>query len=224
MKSHHSRLQRQHGNTLTGLIIGLVIGLGIAVAVALLITKSSTPFTNKGMKSDKPDQPVAQLQDPNKPLYGNKDVTKEAAKEFVKDPNAPAKPAETAPVAATPTAVTAPPAPKVAEVKAESKPAPEKVAADKSEKSPDTAKGEMVDDKYIYFLQAGAFKDQADAESARAKLALVGFEAKVTEKNSDTGTMYRVRVGPFNNAESMNKTRSKLSDNGIDVAVVRTVK
>ena len=224
MKSHHSRLQRQHGNTLTGLIIGLVIGLGIAVAVALLITKSSTPFTNKGMKSDKPDQPVAQLQDPNKPLYGNKDVTKEAAKEFVKDPNAPAKPAETAPVAATPTAVNAPPAPKVAEVKAESKPAPEKVAVDKNEKSPDTAKGETVDDKYIYFLQAGAFKDQADAESARAKLALVGFEAKVTEKNSDTGTMYRVRVGPFNNAESMNKTRTKLSDNGVDVAVVRTVK
>ncbi|MFZ6689750.1 SPOR domain-containing protein [Undibacterium sp. SXout11W] len=223
MKSHHSRLQGQRGNTLTGLIIGLVIGLGIAVAVALLITKSSTPFTNKGMKSDKPDQPVTQLQDPNKPLYGNKETTKEAAKEFVKDPNAATKPAETAaaPVTAmpptpTPTAAVAP---KAAEIKAESKP-----IAEKNDKAADVVKNEANDDKYIYFLQAGAFKDQADAEGARAKLALIGFEAKVSEKNSDTGTMYRVRVGPFNNAESMNRTRTKLSDNGVDVAVVRTVK
>ena len=224
MKSHHSRLQGQRGNTLTGLIIGLVIGLGIAVAVALLITKSSTPFTNKGMKSDKPDQPVTQLQDPNKPLYGNKDVTKEAAKEFVKDPNAP-KPADTTTVpAVTPPVSTVAPAPKPAEAKTDTKPAAEKAVAEKNDKATDAAKNDASDDKYIYFLQAGAFKDQADAESARAKLALIGFEAKVSEKNSDTGTMYRVRVGPFNNAENMNRSRSKLSDNGVDVAVVRTVK
>ena len=227
MKSHSSRLQRQHGNTLTGLVIGLVIGLAIAVAVALLITKSSTPFTNKGMKSDKPDQPTTQLQDPNKPLYGNKDATKEAAKEFAKDPNAPQKAADnvTAAVAPAPASaqVVAPatPTPKAAEVKAETKPAQEKVATDKTA---DSTKSDVADEKYIYFLQAGAFKDQADAESARAKLALIGFEAKVTEKNSDTGTMYRVRVGPFNNAESMNRSRSTLSDNGVDGAVVRTVK
>ena len=224
---HYSRLPRQQGNTLTGLIIGLVIGLGIAVAVALLITKSSTPFTNKGIKTDKPDQPVTQLQDPNKPLYGNKDATKEAAKEFAKDSNAPVKTADPAPVPATATATpatVAPPAAKPVEAKADTKPATDKTAADKPEKSPDVAKTDAADDKYIYFLQAGAFKDQADAESARAKLALVGFEAKVSEKTSDTGTMYRVRVGPFNNAESMNKTRTKLSDNGVDVAVVRTVK
>ncbi|MFZ6849259.1 SPOR domain-containing protein [Undibacterium sp. RuRC25W] len=227
MKSHYSRLQRQHGNTLTGLIVGLVIGLAIAVAVALLITKSSTPFTNKGAKSDKSDQPVTQLQDPNKPLYGNKDATKEAAKEFAKDQSAPAKSADTVAVSPAPAPVQAiapvAQATKTAEVKAESKSAQEK-AADKSDKTADAAKSDAPDEKYIYFLQAGAFKDQADADSARAKLALIGFEAKVTEKNSDTGTMYRVRVGPFNNAESMNRTRSKLSDNGVDVAVVRTVK
>ncbi|MFZ6864622.1 SPOR domain-containing protein [Undibacterium sp. Ji67W] len=224
MKSHHSRLQGQRGNTLTGLIIGLVIGLGIAVAVALLITKSSTPFTNKGMKSDKPDQPVTQLQDPNKPLYGNKETTKEAAKEFAKDPTAPVKPAETVAVPAPAPATVTPPqtvavAPKASEIKADSK-----TALEKNDKAVEATKSDATDDKYIYFLQAGAFKDQADAEGARAKLALIGFEAKVSEKNSDTGTMYRVRVGPFNNAESMNRTRAKLSDNGVDVAVVRTVK
>ncbi|MBC3870797.1 SPOR domain-containing protein [Undibacterium oligocarboniphilum] len=203
MKTPSTTLQHQRGNTLTGIIIGLVIGLGIAVAVALLITKSSTPFTNKGGKSDKSDQPVTQLQDPNKPLYGNKDAVKEAAKDVAKAPETVTPANSAAPV-------------KTAEVKTESKPAADKLA--------DSAKADSADDKYIYFLQAGAFKEQADAESARARLALIGFEAKVSEKTSDTGTMYRVRIGPFSNIETMNRIRSKLSENSIDVAVVRTAK
>ncbi|MDO9192186.1 MAG: SPOR domain-containing protein, partial [Undibacterium sp.] len=67
-----------------GMVIGLVIGLGIAVAVALLITKSSTPFTNKSGKVDKTDAPVTQMQDPNKPLYGNKEAVKDGVKDFAK--------------------------------------------------------------------------------------------------------------------------------------------
>lgn len=213
-------LLRQRGNTLTGLIIGLVVGLAIAVAVALLITRSSTPFTNKGVK-DRPDQPLIQLQDPNKPLFGSKDAAKEANKEFAKEPGngqpaeAPAAPAPANSVNIPPPG-TAPVAARPVEPKPEVKPAANPGNA--------PAVTETTDDKYAYFLQAGAFKDQADAESARAKLALLGFEAKVTEKSSDTGTMFRVRVGPYPNAETMNKMRSRLSDNGVDVAVVRIVK
>jgi cell division protein FtsN len=33
-----------------------------------------------------------------------------------------------------------------------------------------------------------------------------------------------VRVGPFNELEPMNKVRGKLSDNGVDAAVVRISK
>ena len=228
MKAHQSRLQRQQGSTLTGMIIGLVIGLSIAIAVAMLITKSSTPFTNKGGKSDKADLPLTQLQDPNKPLYSNRDAAKDAAKDFVKDGNADNKAADKAatgdaPAVAAP-AVTVAPA-KPAEAKQDIKVVIDKAMADKSgDKPADAAKTDGTDDKYIYFLQAGAFKEQADAESAKAKLALIGFEAKVTEKRSDTGTMYRVRIGPFNQVETMNRMRSKLSENSVDVAVVRTVK
>ena len=66
--------------------------------------------------------------------------------------------------------------------------------------------------------------EQADAENIKAKLALLGFEARVTERLSDSGTLYRVRVGPFGQIETMNRTREKLSDNGVDVAVVRSPK
>lgn len=209
MKAHQIRLHRQLGNTLTGLIIGLIIGLGIAVAVAMLITKSSTPFTNKGVRSA--DLPLTQLQDPNKPLYSNKDAAKDAAKELSKEQSAAAKAPETAP----PEAVTKP-----TEVKPEIKASVEKPV----QKTVEAGKADSPDDKYIYFLQAGAFKEQSDAESARAKLALIGFEARVSEKTSDTGSVYRVRIGPFSQVEAMNRMRAKLSENGVDVAIVRTVK
>lgn len=213
MNFHQTSLSRQHGGTLMGMIIGLVVGLGIAVAVALLITKSSTPFTNKNAKSDKVDVPVTQMQDPNKPLYGGKD----AAKDFVRAVDS-SKPAESVN--------------KNSEVKSEAKVAvapaekPAEKNADKAEaKATDTTpKAEVAEDKYIYFLQAGAFRDQADAESARAKLALIGFETRISEKASDNGTLYRVRIGPFNQLETMNRMRSKLSENSVDVAVVRTAK
>jgi len=77
------------------------------------------------------------------------------------------------------------------------------------------------DDKWIYYLQAGAFRGRPDAESMKAKLALLGFEATVSERQADTGALYRVRIGPFNQMETMNRVRDKLSDNGVDVAVVR---
>ena len=57
-----------------------------------------------------------------------------------------------------------------------------------------------------------------------AKLALLGFEARISERPSDNGTLYRVRVGPFGQLDTMNRMRGKLTDNGVDVAVVRTPK
>ena len=86
------------------------------------------------------------------------------------------------------------------------------------------AKPDNADDKWTYFLQAGAFRDQADAENSKAKLALAGFEASISDKGSDANGLYRVRIGPFNQLEAMNRVRGKLSDNGIDVAVVRVAK
>lgn len=193
----------QQGGTLLGIIIGLVIGLSIAIAVALLITKSSTPFTNKGAKPA--DTPVTQITDPNKPLYGNKDAVKEAAKEVAQAAAQPRVAPEVPVDGATPAAAGTPAA-----------------AADKPADAGKAAPAQ--DDKFIYFLQAGAFRSHADAESARAKLALSGFEAQITETTSDTGTIYRVRLGPYAQADLMNRTKTKLSENGVDVAVIRTPK
>ena len=80
------------------------------------------------------------------------------------------------------------------------------------------------DDRYVYCLQAGAFREMSDAENTRAKLALLGFEAAISDRSTDAGVLHRVRVGPYNGVESMNKARAKLLDSGIDVAIVRNQK
>lgn len=81
-----------------------------------------------------------------------------------------------------------------------------------------------IEDKSIYFIQVGAFNAQAEAESTRARLALIGVEAAVSEKTGDGASMYRVRVGPFENADTMNKMRAKLTENGVEVSIIKSAK
>jgi cell division protein FtsN len=72
-----------------------------------------------------------------------------------------------------------------------------------------------------YFLQVGAYKTSSDAEQQRARLAFQGFESKVTQRDAGGVTYYRVRIGPFSKFDDMNSTRQRLSDAGIDTAVIR---
>ncbi|RZA32416.1 MAG: SPOR domain-containing protein [Lysobacteraceae bacterium] len=215
---------RQRGSTLTGIIIGLIVGLGIAVAVALVITKGQSPFTDRSNKMGRPaDLEPSQASDPNKPLYGNREAAREANRQIAERATrpvpAPAPAAEADPLgqaiagmqaqqSAPPPAApaTAPAAPAAAPVTA---PAPASAAA--------PAGG----DGYIYYLQAGAFREMSDAENTRAKLALLGFEAAITDRNTDSGVLHRVRVGPYTGQETMNKARAKLLDSGIVVDIVR---
>jgi cell division protein FtsN len=224
---------RQRGSTLTGLIIGLIVGLGIAVAVALTITKGASPFTEKTAKSGRSADPApGQAMDPNKPMYANRDAAREANKEVTEKAAArnakPAGPAASAdplgqaiasmearpPVPAAPAAQAQPAAREAHPLAASAAtPAPAVPAA-----APAAAAGAG---EYVYYLQAGAFRDMSDAEATRAKLALLGFEAAISDRTSDSGVLHRVRIGPYNQAESMNKARAKLLDSGVDVAIVR---
>ena len=229
--SRFSSIRRQQGNTLVGIIIGLVIGLGIAVVVALVITKGASPFTDKSGKAGKSAEPTAgQIADPNKPMYGNKEAAKEAARDFSKEPReivTPTQPAAPAPAPAQQPKAPQPDALQELIGTLKDKPAPKTPAAapaPQAKADVKEAKADAASDKWIYYLQAGAFHDMSDAESTRGKLALLGFEAAISDRSTDAGVLHRVRIGPFNQLEAMNRARTKLSENGIDVAVVRNQK
>jgi cell division protein FtsN len=79
----------------------------------------------------------------------------------------------------------------------------------------------MVDEGTRFQLQAGAFRTPEDADAMRARLALMGLDARVFPIEQAGATLYRVRLGPYGQIDDVNRTRKLLADNGIDTQVIR---
>ena len=200
---------KQRGNTLVGVIIGVVVGLAAALAVAVYVTKVPVPFLNKApgrsAEQDAAESRKNQNWDPNAPLYGKN----------------PAKPLPPAPgVAGTSPGTKAPDAGKDKQPEAPAvvgRPAP----ADPLGELAAARTGPGGTDPFLYFVQAGAFRTPEDAEAQRAKLSLMGIEAKVTEREQSGRQVYRVRVGPFNSKDDADRQKDKLDAGGFETALVR---
>jgi cell division protein FtsN len=72
-----------------------------------------------------------------------------------------------------------------------------------------------------YVLQAGSYKNFADADRVRAQLALQGIESKVQKVSVDNDTWHRIRVGPISNLDELNRMRQILRKADVDVLVIR---
>jgi cell division protein FtsN len=72
-----------------------------------------------------------------------------------------------------------------------------------------------------YILQAGSFRNHADADRVRALIAMQGVESKIQKVTIDKDTWHRVRVGPITNLQKLEETRSKLRQARIDALVIR---
>lgn len=84
----------------------------------------------------------------------------------------------------------------------------------------EAAKAEAA--RAIYFIQAGSFQNPADADSQKARLALLGLEAGVEPVMlPDKGTWYRVRLGPYAKIDDLNRVRQTLAQNGIEASLVK---
>ncbi len=76
--------------------------------------------------------------------------------------------------------------------------------------------------KESYFLQVGSFQNPADADNLKARLALMGMEANVEPANvAGKGVWYRVRLGPYTRVDEINRVRQQLTQNGVDVSLVK---
>jgi cell division protein FtsN len=72
-----------------------------------------------------------------------------------------------------------------------------------------------------YVLQAGSYKNFADADRVRAQLALQGIESKVQKVSVDSDTWHRIRIGPISKLDDLNRMRDKLRKAEVDVLVIR---
>lgn len=207
------RMNQQHGGTLVGFIIGLVVGLAVALGVAIYVTKMPIPFLSKG-QTRSADSDAAEAEknkdwDPNAPLYGKKGAK---SGDKVDEPNADAKPEPKPDAAAKVDPKSADPLGDLAKVKsAEPKPVDAK---------PLEAPKPANTDPFIYFVQAGAYRSNDEAETQRAKTVMLGLDAKISERDQGGRTVYRVRVGPMDKVEA-ERVRAKLEAAHIDSAMVR---
>jgi cell division protein FtsN len=78
-----------------------------------------------------------------------------------------------------------------------------------------------AEDASRYLLQAGAYRTPVDADAMRARLALLGLDAKVYPIEQGGATLYRVRVGPYGSIEDINRIRKLMAENSIEAQVVR---
>jgi len=72
-----------------------------------------------------------------------------------------------------------------------------------------------------YFLQAGSFRQQDDAERRRAELLLLGLSPKVEESTSDSGNWFRVSLGPYESQDAVAKARSLLANQNIESVLMK---
>ncbi len=192
----------QRGNFAIGLVAGLLIGLALALAVALYITKAPLPFVNK-VPQRTAEQDTAEAErnrdwDPNAPLAGRV---------------RPAAPAASGPAAGV---MPLPPQPGQAQP---ATPAPADPGPAAS--PPPAVAAAPGPDPFVYFVQAGAFTRTEDAEQQRARLAMLGHTARITEREQAGRTVYRVRVGPFPTRDRADALQVNLQGQDIQAQIVR---
>lgn len=83
------------------------------------------------------------------------------------------------------------------------------------------AKEEPVPESSRFLLQAGAFRSPEDADGMRARLALIGLDARIFPIEQGGQTLYRVRLGPYGQLDDVNRVRKLLADNSIEAQIVR---
>lgn len=172
---------RRHGFML-GLVVGGLLGLLVALVLAIVINKAPVPFMDK-VPQRTAEQDAA-----------------EAAKNKGWDPNAAlygkagagaasgGVPEET-PVALGASGVAQP-------------------ASAVVMKPAGTSAGTGAD-PFQYYVQVGAYSRSDDAEQQRAKLAMTGLTARVTEREQAGRTVYRVRIGPFDSRDEADASREQ---------------
>lgn len=203
---HATARKGSGGGFLVGMFVGLLLGLGIALGIALYLNKTPIPFMSRA-------KPLAE--------DGKGEAGKPPALAGL--PQGGDKPAAQVPVKP-------PEKPRFdfykilagGEEPLSDRELRERLKAAKTPEPAQTAAVAPAEGKDIYFIQAGAFQNPADADNQKARLAMLGFESNVEPTNlPDRGMFYRVRLGPYAKVEELNRVRQSLAQNGIDANLVK---
>ena len=167
----------------SGMIIGLLLGIVISLAVALWLNRLSNPFVEKG-KQVEPIPKIAPVQPPAPPAAAKaaEEAAKGAPKAVPEKPRAEGR---------RPAALRVLPDPSRRQgcdgQGRRRPPCPRHRRARRSRRSPARRPPRPSPiPARTYWLQAGAFTDEKDADNLKAKIAFTGLEATVRPVNDPT--------------------------------------
>ncbi|MDH3607698.1 MAG: SPOR domain-containing protein [Gammaproteobacteria bacterium] len=90
--------------------------------------------------------------------------------------------------------------------------------------SPTTTSKQQTDYKGGYLLQAGSFQQFNEADSLKARLALIGVEANIQSVEVNKTKWHRVQIGPSNDRNALEKLRKHLKSSQIDTILLQAKK
>jgi len=100
-------------------------------------------------------------------------------------------------------------------------PAFEMIIADEEPDVDEDVEPQAIDEPGVYLLQAGSFSTHNDADRRRAELAMQGVVSRVQRAKVNGRDYFRVYVGPIDDLDELNVTRSRLRAAKIDVMRIR---
>jgi cell division protein FtsN len=232
-------MRRQLGGTFWGLVAGIVVGVAASLVVAMYVMKVPVPFSPKNVTRNA-DHDAAEAKrnqgwEPNAPLHSKRSpATPEPTPESAKAAD-PSKPTPEPPKPGTGDAVKAPavsadPLGDLARARAATTAVPPTMPPGVSTGTPSAsapaASGSAIDgtpaaDPFDYFVQVGAFSTGEQAEAQRAKVAMLGWEARISEREQAGRQVFRVRVGPYARRDDADRAREKLDSAGLQTTMVR---
>jgi cell division protein FtsN len=186
------------GGTLFGIFVGVALGLCLAASVAFYVLKAGNPYAVSGQARE-----------------ASREVAKDSPKSGRGETATPEKPRfdfyKILPGVEEP---------RVQSKAAERTVSPDKTLAKVDERAAQAEKTAKAAERF--WLQAGSFANEADAENLKARLALAGWEAAIQSATlPDKGLRFRVRLGPYDNTDELSRMKNELAKRGFDVAVIK---
>ena len=198
------------GGTLLGIFVGVALGLALAAGVAYYLMKAGNPYLSAGPAREPPREAA---RDPAKPGRSETGAVEKPRFDFykilpgVEEPKVQPKSADrAAPDKAT----------------ADRAASPDRTVAKADDRASVPATDKTAKPAERFWLQAGSFANESDAESLKARLAFAGWEAAIQSASlPDKGLRYRVRLGPYDNTDELTRVKGELAKRGFDVAVIK---
>ena len=197
------------GGTLLGIFVGVAMGLALAAGVAFYLLKAGNSYLASSPARELPREAAKDVAKAGRSDAGTVEKPRFDFYKIlpgVQEPKVQAKGADRG----TPDRATV-----------DRAASPDKAVAKVDERAASTPdKGTRPVERY--WLQAGSFASESEAENLKARLAFAGWEAAIQSASlPDKGVRFRVRLGPYDNTDELGRMKGELAKRGFDAAVIK---